>query len=212
MSKFDRKELVSLAELYHKKGLFKGAISYMKVVTKMGKPLNYNERRIIFNSYYQLSVSYIDLDLWVDTLKSPVLKKKLQLKPKVKQSISNIFDEAIDFVDSCLVKQDGKVEAVADCKRFKAFILFYKSLIKSGNVKEAMIREALTNFQDASHFAKENLKPAHPTRLFTEINLSEVKKYLLDSVDKSLTIAKKAHKEGSSSEPDGRLSSSAEKM
>ena len=90
--------------------------------------------------------------------------------------------------------------------------MFYKSLIESGNVKEAMIRKALTHFQDASHFTKENLQPARPTRLFTELNLSEVNKYLLDSVDKSLTIAKKAHKEGSSSESDERLSSSAEKM
>ena len=49
MSQFDKSELVSFAERCEQKGCYDDVISYMKEVIKMGTPLNYEERRIIFN-------------------------------------------------------------------------------------------------------------------------------------------------------------------
>ena len=104
------------------------------------------------------------------------------------------------------------MEAVADYKYFKAYLLFGKAETVSGDEKVAMISETLKNYQDASNFAKENLNPSHPARLSIEFNLSEVYKHLLNKEDKALAIAKDAYDKGSSclSELDKSLSSVAE--
>ena len=54
MSQFDRSELVSLAESCYENDVFRDVINYMKEVIKMGTPLNFKERSLIFDSYHWL--------------------------------------------------------------------------------------------------------------------------------------------------------------
>ena len=138
----------------------------MKQVVKMGTPLNYNERRVIFNSYFEFQESF--LNIWYN-LNDSCVNEKLHWK----ESINDLIDEAIYFVDSYWVKRDTSVDAVADYKYFKANILFETAEIVSGDETEAMISETLKTYQDASDFAKKNLNPAHSVsvRLWTELGL-----------------------------------------
>ena len=130
-------------------------------------------------------------------------KFRRELQLKVKPSIIKLLDEAMEFLD--LVKRDTNVEAVAEYKHFKASQIFGKAEIASEDEQEALTSESLKTAQDASDFARENLNPAHPVRLDIELSLSEVYKYLLkedkyliNSDDKALAVAKEAYDKGSS--------------
>ena len=61
MSELDRIELVSLAERCYENDCYEDVISYMKEVIKMGTPLNFEERNMIFFSYERLILPYVNL-------------------------------------------------------------------------------------------------------------------------------------------------------
>ena len=61
MSQFDRSELVSLAKKCYENGCHEDVISYIKELIKMGTPLNFEERHMIFFSYERLILPYVNL-------------------------------------------------------------------------------------------------------------------------------------------------------
>ena len=195
MSEFDRSELITLAESCYQNGLYSDAIGYMKEVIKMGTPLNFHERVLIFDSYMQLNKPFCNTFYsWENSNLNDKLRTELQTKSKT--AINRICDEAIELLDSYWVKRDNINEAVADYKCYKANQYHDKACVASGEYKENLISKALELYEEASKIAEEHLNPAHPVRLLIAYGLSIFHYKILNSVDKALAISKEAYEKG----------------
>ena len=195
MSQFDRSELVSLAEICYENGRHEDAISYMKEIIKMGTPLNSEERDMVFYSYCKLVVPYIDSIISCDD--SNVNEKlQIEISQKAKLVTNRICDEAIELLDSYWIKRDTNVEAVADCKLWRAINLMYKAVTALGEVKNSETSKAIKLFDEAYEFACENLGPANPYTISITSNFSVLQHLSLVSVDKALAVTTKAYNKG----------------
>ena len=119
MSQFDRSEFVSLAKTCYKSCRYEDVICYMKEVIKMGTPLNFEERIMLFYSYSQLELPYITSIISFDD-SSVDEKLKIEISQKAKPETSKNCDEAIELLNSYWIKRDTNIEAVADYKRLRA--------------------------------------------------------------------------------------------
>ena len=195
MSQFDRSELVSLADFYFKNKHYSDVLGCMKKVIKMGTPLNFQERILIFDSYYWLK------DPFYKTLrasKGSKLTEQLseEVQTKAKTAITRICDEAIELLDSYWIKRDDSNEAVAHYKCLKAIQYHTKVEVASGEDKEKKISKALEVYEEASKIANDHLNPAHPIRLYVAFGFSRFYYYQLHSADKALAISKEACEKG----------------
>ena len=119
MSQFDRSEFVSLAKVCDESCRYEDVISYMKEVVKMGTPLNFEEREMLFYSYSQLALPYITSIISFDD-SSVDAKLQIEINQKAKPETSRICNEAIELLNSYWIKRDTNIEAVADYKRLRA--------------------------------------------------------------------------------------------
>ena len=192
MSQFDRNELVNLAEKCSEKGCHEDVISYMKEVVKMGTPLNYKERNMVFYSYNELILPYVNLydSYKYSSYSDEKLRREINLKA---QSVTNrISDEIIQLLNSYWVKRDNNIKAVAHYKCFLAEQHDYKASVTSDSNRELNISKASSLFEEAYEIANKILNPAHPVVIDVAISYSDFIFCLLGSVDKALNISTEA--------------------
>ena len=195
MSQFDKNELVSLAEICYENGRYEDVISYMKEVIKMGTPLNFKERGMLFYSYRELMLPYINSITTCDN-SSVEAKLKIEISQKAKSETNRICVEAIELLDSYWIKRDTSNEAIADYKRGRAFILMYKAVTASEQVKSSEIIKAMKLLEEAYDFAVKILSPAHPVTILNASNFSDLQHLRLVSVGKALAVATEAYNKG----------------
>lgn len=207
MSQFNRNDLISLANICHKNGLYHDAISYMKEVTKLGTPLNFEERDVLFRSCDKMIKPYVYSH---DSSGKSGVDEKLQreINQKAKSKVYGLCDEVIQLLDSECVKSDTNIEAFAHYKCFRACLHKWKGLVASGADRQLELNKSLTGLEEAYKIGK-NLKPAHPVAILTALDFSALHFDLTDTVDENLAIATEAYNEGSShlSEVSGELKS-----
>ena len=202
MSQFDRNELVNLAEKCSEKGCYEDVISYMKEVIKMGTPLNYKERNMVFYSYNDLILPYVNLydSYKYSSYSDEKLRREINLKA---QSVTNrISDEIIQLLNSYWIKRDTNIEAVAHYKCFLAEQHGYKASVTSDSNRELNISKASSLFEEAYEIANKNLNPAHPVAIDVAGYYSIFTYHILGSVDKALKIATEAHDKALSKLPE----------
>ena len=126
MSQFDRSELVSLAKICNENGRYEDVISYMKEVIKMGTPLNFEERGMVFYNYNELVLPYVNSIIFCGD-SNVEAKLQIEISLKAKSEINRICDKAIELLNNNWIKRDTNIEAIADYKCFRAVKLSFKA-------------------------------------------------------------------------------------
>ena len=219
MSDYDRKELISLANISHDIGLYNDSFDYMKQVIKMSTPLSCDERWLVYLNHKSMKDH---VSKCLDSLKRISIEDHLRLaiKDKIKSKHDRISDEFIELTESYWIKRDDDPEAVIDYKFFKGCSYLEKAFFtleiyeedegKDEGEGDNNVKKAKELFEEAFKLAKKNLSPAHLIRLFIARNLSETYNYMGSPDD--LSIAKEAYENGISHlhELDGDLKSKSE--
>ena len=195
MSQYDRSELVSLAKICQENGRHEDVISYMKEVIKMGTPLNFEERGMVFYSYNELVLPYVNSVIYCDDSRVEAKLQK-EISQKAKSETNRICDEAIELLDSYWIKRDTNIEAVADYKCYRAMVLSYKAVTASEQVRNTEISKAIKLNEEAYDFAVKNLSPAHPVTTFNAANFAVLQSLRLVSDVKALAVATEAYNKG----------------
>ena len=212
MTKFSRDELISLSKICHKNNCHHDVISYMKEVIKMGTPLNFHEREMLFNSYDELIRPYM---LSFDSSGESGVDEKLQkeINRKAKLKVNRLCNEVIKLLDSDCVKSDTSIEAFAHYKCFRASQHKCKGIVASGKRRQLEIWKSLSLKEEAYEIGK-TLKRSHPVAVFTALEFSTLHFDLTETKDKNLAIASEAYIKGMRqlSEVSGELKSRAEKL
>ena len=188
-----RSELVSLAKLMYQNDLYSDVIGYMKKVIKMKTPLNFEEIHILFSSYILLKEPFVTT---FNSCEGSILDKKLceELQSKLKAAIDMISNEAIQLLDSDLVKRDTSKESIAHYKCSKAVQHHQRASVASGKDREKKVGEAMKLFKEAAKIADENLNhPAHPVGLCIADEFSKFHYNTLLDSDEALRITKEAY-------------------
>ena len=145
MSENNRSELIDHAKLCYELKRWEDTVDCMKKVIKMGKPLNYEERKLLFNAFT------LKTDTLSDTLASfrshsqgNILVKNLT--EKVAQEIIIHCDNAIEVLDDDLIKNDENVESIAHYKCGKVSQHYYKVLFMSDENKDIEVKKTHKTF------------------------------------------------------------------
>lgn len=94
MSQFSKSEWISHAELCLNNGLYNGVFSYIKKLTQIRPQLSFDERQLIFASYYDLRRPlFSSFTFCEDTSKYGNIQRKLQRQAK--KAISRLCDKTI---------------------------------------------------------------------------------------------------------------------
>ena len=179
MSQFSRNKLVSLAELCFENSLYNGVISYWKKISQLESQLNFNERQLLFASYYELRRPLFKaFTLCGDTNIEGNIQNELQIQAK--KAILKLCDEAIKQIKTYFVTSDIGYKATADYKCFLAVQHSDKAYFASGREREFEVSRALYFYEEATIIANKHLNPAHPIRLAVAVSNSLLYRHLLD--------------------------------
>ena len=113
MSQFSKSELMSLAELCFENSLYNGVISYFKKISKLESQLSFDERQLLFASFYELRRPLFKaFTLCEDTIIGSSIQNELQTQAK--KAILKIYDKAIKEIETNFIRSDIGYEATAD--------------------------------------------------------------------------------------------------
>ena len=192
MSELNKSELVSRAKNCFENGEYVSVITHMKEIIRLGCPLNYSERRLIYGSFRQLKYPYYDIFRHLNTDES--LQNDLILKTK--EALRGLCNDAIYLLDDGSVEKDISKEAIADHKRFEGGQYYDLAFCKGNDCNEVEKSKAIELLKEATEISKEYLNPAHPVRLKIANYSSNFYSELLDDDKKAFEIAKEAYEMG----------------
>ena len=164
----------------------------------MGEPLNYEDRQLLFNALSMKTNSlFVTLGSLNNHSDDNILVKNL--KEKVKQEIIVQCDNAIELLDSDLIKNDENIDAIVDYKCNKASQYHHKVLFMSDDNKDNEVRKTKELFEEAMTFAWNSLEASHPIRTWTALEFSNFYMNICNSVEQARVVAIQAYSEGISS-------------
>ena len=121
-----RYELITLAKLNLQVERHKDAIDSMRKVVKMDSPLNYEERKILFEAYNKRKYNLKELLKTFDDDSNDGLKLETAAK------LSGICDEVIELIESDWIKKDENHGSIAHYK----YVLYHQYSDKAKLVRE----------------------------------------------------------------------------
>jgi len=198
MSENSRSELIDHAKLCYEIKRSEYTVDCLKKVIKMGKPLNYEERQLLFRALCNKPKSLIKT--WV-SLRSHAEKSILanNLREKIRQEIVVCFDNSIKVLDDDLIKNDENVDAIVDYKSNKAAQYHSKMAFMHERNMEDEIRKTKELFEEALTIARSSLKASHPVRIWSALEFSYFYENICGSVEDALSVARPAYNKGISS-------------
>ena len=170
MSQFDRSELVSLAKSCYESDLYEDVVRYMSQVIKMGTLEDAEERHIWFYSNDQLVLPFVNSIIDDSDINDEIQK---EANMKAKSETNRICDEAIELLDSYLFVRRTNSTARFEYRRFKAFLLKYKSVAAKGEKRNSEANDSWKLFLTAYQMAGKVLSFSHPDTVTIALDFAD---------------------------------------
>jgi len=172
---------VNHAKLCCKLKRWEDTVDCLKKVIKMGLPLNYEERQLLFNAF-SLKIDSL-IETWGSLEKYSENNKIVKsLIEKVEQEIIVHRDNFVKFLDNDLIKKYKNIDAIVDYKCGKAS-QFSRVLFMSEENSNDEVRKTKELFEEAMTIARNSLKASHPVRIWTALQFSRFHKNICNCVE-----------------------------
>lgn len=185
-----RAKVAEQAELYEDMG------TAMKKVTEMGAELS-NEERTLLSVAYKTVLS-AKLSSW-QTISSIDKEQKIakDYREKLEKEIRDVCNDVLGLLDKFLVPKASNAESKVFYLTMKGDYYMYLAEV-AGTDKPSAVQESEKAYQAAWDIAKEQIFPAHPTRLNLALNFSFFCYEIINSREKAGRLAELAIDEASS--------------
>ena len=189
MCELNKIELVTLAEECFENGQYVNVITYMKEVIRLECPLNFSERLLIFDSFFELKNPFYNI------LENENINERLHNDTIInaEKAVCNLCKDAIYLLDKNPVEKDISKESIADYKWFEGVQYHDLALCAINNGNDEYKNKALQLYKEARRIADDWVNAAHPVRLCIANSYCDLLSALLDNDEEALRISKDAY-------------------
>lgn len=201
-----RDELIQLAKIAEQSERYDDMVDAMQKVTKMGGPLNEEERNLLSVAYKNVVGARRSAWRVVSSIEQKQQDKgdKTDIPEKyrgiIEKELNEKCEEVLRLLEDHLLKSVDELVGAGDqgATEAKVFFLkmqgdYYRYLVEvaTGDKRDALTEKSLKAYQDASTATKE-LPSTHPIRLGLALNFSVFYYEIKNLPEKACELAKKA--------------------
>ncbi|XP_031566012.1 14-3-3-like protein 2 [Actinia tenebrosa] len=201
-----RDELIQLAKIAEQSERYDDMVDAMQKVTKLGGPLNEEERNLLSVAYKNVVGARRSAWRVVSSIEQKQAEKegKTEIPEKYRRIIEKELnakcEEVLSLLENHLLKSvdesasEGATEAKVFFLKMQGDYYRYLVEVATGDTRDELTEKSLKAYQDASTATKE-LPSTHPIRLGLALNFSVFYYEIKNLPDKACELAKKAFDE-----------------